>query len=115
MDRDRRWDRTRKAWDAVVLGRGEIREDSPSEALNRHYREGKTDGFMPPLIFAQANEQRVRDGEVVLFFSFLADRARPLSQAFLFQDVDSFDRHVWPRIRCTSLAIYDFRFPSRCL
>src|SRR5436853_4178133 len=61
MDRDRRWDRTKKAWDAVVLGRGEICKDSPSDALDRQYRANKTDEFMPPLIFAQANEQRVRD------------------------------------------------------
>src|SRR6266581_4663317 len=112
MDRDRRWDRTKKAWDAVVLGRGEICEDSPSEALNRHYREGKTDEFMPPLIFAQANEQRGRDGDVVLFFNFRADRARQLSQTFLCQDFDSFDREVWPQIKFTSLTEYDVRFPS---
>src|SRR5438045_6141301 len=41
MDRDRRWDRTKKAWDAIVLGRGEICKDSPSEALKRHYGAGK--------------------------------------------------------------------------
>src|SRR3989440_8078839 len=46
MDRDRRLDRTKKAWDAVVLGRGEICKDSPSEALNRPYRQGKTDEVM---------------------------------------------------------------------
>src|SRR5438874_5491150 len=102
MDRDHRWDRTKKAWDAIVLGYGEICEDSPSEALNRHYREGKTDEFMPPLIFAQANEQRVRDGDVVLFFNCRADRARQLSQGFLFKDFDSFDREVWPQIKFTS-------------
>src|SRR6266581_4892477 len=112
MDRDRRWDRTKKAWDAVVLGRGEICKESPSNALDRQYRVDKTDEFMPPLIFAQANEQRVRDGDVVLFFNFRADRARQLSQAFLFQDFDSFDREVWPQIKFTSLTEYDVRFPS---
>src|SRR5438067_1985322 len=76
MDRDRRWDRTKKAWDAVVLGRGEICKELPSEALDRQYRAGKTDEFMPPLIFAQANEQRIRDGDVVLFFNF-----RPIARA----------------------------------
>src|SRR4029077_17205518 len=84
MDRDRRWDRTKKAWDAVVLGRGEVCKDSPSQALDRQYKAGKTDEFVPPLIFAYPNEQRVRDGDVVLFFNFRADRARQLSQAFLF-------------------------------
>src|SRR5881394_874120 len=86
MDRDRRWDRTKKAWDAIVLGRGEFCKDSPSTALERQYKAGKTDEFMPPLIFACADEQRVRDGDFVLFFNFRADRARQLSQAFLFKD-----------------------------
>src|ERR1700737_5587683 len=112
MDRDRRWDRTKKAWDAVVLGRGEICKDSPSGALDRQYRVGKTDEFMPPLIFAQANQQRVRDRDVVLFFNFRADRARQLSQAFLFKDFDCFDREVWPQSKFTSLTKYDVRFPS---
>jgi len=112
MDRDRRWDRTKKAWDAVVLGRGEACNESPSTAVDRQYRAGKTDEFMPPLIFAQPNEQRVRDGDVVLFFNFRADRARQLSQAFLFKDFDCFDREVWPQVKFTSLTEYDVRFPS---
>jgi len=112
MDRDRRWDRTKKAWDAVVLGRGEICKESPSAALDRQYSSGKTDEFMPPLIFSHPNEQRIRDGDVVLFFNFRADRARQLSQAFLFKDFDCFDREVWPQIKFTSLTEYDIRFPS---
>jgi 2,3-bisphosphoglycerate-independent phosphoglycerate mutase len=112
MDRDRRWDRTKKAWDAIVLGRGELCKDSPSQALERHYQAGKTDEFMPPLIFSHPNEQRVRDGDVVLFFNFRADRARQLSQAFLFKDFDGFDREVWPQTKFTSLTQYDVRYPS---
>jgi len=112
MDRDRRWDRTKKAWDAVVLGRGEICKDSPSQALDRQYKAGKTDEFMPPLIFAHANEQRVRDGDVVLFFNFRADRARQLSQAFLLKDFDGFNREIWPQVKFTSLTEYDVRFSS---
>src|SRR5213595_1759217 len=112
MDRDRRWDRTEKAWDAVVLGRGEICKSSPSAAVDQQYKNGKTDEFMPPLIFSHPNEQRVRDGDVVLFFNFRADRARQLSQAFLFKDFDGFDREVWPQVKFTSLTEYDVRFPS---
>src|SRR5204862_6533020 len=58
MDRDRRWDRTKKAWDAIVLGRGEFCKSSPSAAVERQYSLGKTDEFMPPLIFSHPNEQR---------------------------------------------------------
>ena len=112
MDRDRRWDRTKKAWDAIVLGRGEICKDSPSEAVDRHYKADKTDEFMPPLIFAHAKEQRVRNDDVILFFNFRADRARQLSQAFLSKDFDCFDREVWPKTRFTSLTQYDVRFQS---
>ena len=67
---------------------------------------------MPPLIFSHANEQRVRDGDSVLFFNFRADRARQLSQAFLLKDFDGFDREVWPQVHFVSLTEYDVRFPS---
>jgi 2,3-bisphosphoglycerate-independent phosphoglycerate mutase len=112
MDRDRRWDRTKKAWDAVVLGRGEFCKSSPAEELKRQYSLGKTDEFMPPLIFALPNEQRVRDGDTVLFFNFRADRARQLSQAFLLKNFDGFNREVWPQIRFVSLTQYDVRYSS---
>ena len=112
MDRDRRWDRTKKAWDAIVLGRGEICKSSPSEALDRQYKAGKTDEFMPPLIFGYANEQRIRDGDTVLFFNFRADRARQLSQAFLLKEFDGFDRESWPKVHFVTLTQYDVRYPS---
>src|SRR5438552_3170732 len=112
MDRDCRWDRTKKAWDAIVLGRGEICESSPSEALDRQYKLGKTDEFMSPLIFAHADEQRVRDRDTVLFFNFRADRARQLSQAFLLEKFDGFERESWPRVRFLSLTQYDVRYHS---
>ena len=112
MDRDRRWDRTKKAWDAVVLGRGEICKSSPCAAVDQQYRNGKTDEFMPPLIFSHANEQRVRDGDVVLFFNFRADRARQLSQAFLLKNFDGFDREVWPQVEFVTLTQYDVTYSS---
>jgi 2,3-bisphosphoglycerate-independent phosphoglycerate mutase len=112
MDRDRRWDRTKKAWDAIVLGQGEQVKSSPAEAVAAKYKEGKTDEFMPPLIFAYAGEQRVRDNDVVLFFNFRADRARQLSQAFLFEKFDGFDRGVWPRVHFVTLTQYDVTYPS---
>ena len=112
MDRDRRWDRTKKAWDAIVFGRGEICESSPSAAVERQYSLGKTDEFMPPLIFSHANEQRVRDGDSVLFFNFRADRARQLSQAFLLKDFDGFDREVWPQVHFITLTQYDVTYSS---
>jgi 2,3-bisphosphoglycerate-independent phosphoglycerate mutase len=112
MDRDRRWDRTKIAWDAVVLGRGEVSTATPADALREKYAQEKTDEFMPPLIFNHPNEQRVRDGDTVIFFNFRADRARQLSQAFLFKDFDGFDREIWPQIHFVSLTQYDATYPS---
>src|SRR5436853_7732762 len=113
MDRDRRWDRTKKAWDAIVLGRGEQIKTSPAEAVAAKYKEGKTDEFMPPLIFSHAGEQRVRDDDVVLFFNFRADRARQLSQAFLLEKFDGFEREVWPQVEFVTLTQYDATYAWR--
>ena len=62
--------------------------------MERQYSLRKTDEFMPPLVFAFPDEQRIRDGDTVLFFNFRADRARQLSQAFLLKDFEGFDREV---------------------
>jgi 2,3-bisphosphoglycerate-independent phosphoglycerate mutase len=112
MDRDRRWDRTKKAWDAIVLGRGEVCKSSPSAAVDRQYQLGKTDEFMPPLIFSHPNEQRVRNGDTVLFFNFRADRARQLAQTFLVKDFDAFNRESYPQVHFISLTQYDIRYHS---
>lgn len=112
MDRDHRWDRTKKSWDAIVLGRGEGCETSPAEAVRAQYERGITDEFMPPLIFSHAGEQRVADGDTVFFFNFRADRARQLSQAFLLRDFDGFEREVWPQVNYVTLTQYDVTYPS---
>jgi 2,3-bisphosphoglycerate-independent phosphoglycerate mutase len=107
MDRDRRWDRTKRAWNAIVLGRGEECKEAPAAVLTAEYAKDKTDEFMPPLIFGEAHKQRIRDGDTVLFFNFRADRARQLSRAFLVQDFDGFEREVWPKVRYITLTQYD--------
>ncbi len=84
MDRDKRWERNKLAWDAIVLGRGTLERTTPSVAIREAYAaEPRGDEFLPPMIFSHANEQRVRDGDVVLWFNFRADRARQLTEAFM--------------------------------
>jgi 2,3-bisphosphoglycerate-independent phosphoglycerate mutase len=112
MDRDRRWERTKKAWDAIVLGRGESCATTPAAAVRAQYERGTTDEFLAPLIFSHAGEQRIRDGDTVFFFNFRADRARQLSQAVLLQDFNGFDREVWPRVNYVTLTQYDVTYPS---
>jgi 2,3-bisphosphoglycerate-independent phosphoglycerate mutase len=107
MDRDHRWERTKLAWDAIVLGRGSVADVPPEEAVAKCYHDGKTDEFLPALIFSHANEQRVRDGDVVLCFNFRSDRARQLTQAFLLPEFAGFEREVTPRVHYVTLTEYD--------
>ena len=114
MDRDHRWDRTKLAWDAIVLGRGAFSTLSPSETVSDLYSTGKTDEFMPALIFSNANEQRVRSGDVIFFFNFRADRARQISTAFLRSDFNGFDREATPQVNYVTLTQYDktYSYPA---
>ena len=107
MDRDKRWDRTKLAWDAIVMGKGEAKEILASEAVAEKYAGDVTDEFMKPMVFDAVNEQRVRDGDVVLFFNFRADRARQLSLAFLKEDFAEFDRESAPKVSYYTMTEYD--------
>ncbi len=110
MDRDKRWDRTKLGWDAIVLGKGQEMEVLPSEAVATQYANDTTDEFLPAMVFGHANEQRVQDGDVVIFFNFRADRARQLSDAFLNKDFDGFDREVWPQTHYVTFTEYDANY-----
>jgi 2,3-bisphosphoglycerate-independent phosphoglycerate mutase len=110
MDRDKRWERTKLAWDAIVLGEGETAHDTPDEAVRRRYLQGETDEFLQPLIFSHPKQQRIRDGDVIFFFNFRADRGRQLSRPFLFADFDGFDRQVQPKVNFVTMTVYDKTF-----
>lgn len=113
MDRDKRWERNKLAWDAIVLGRGQAHTDSPSAAVQAAYAfEKRGDEFLLPMIFSNANEQRIRDGDVVLWFNFRADRARQISDAFLKPEFNSFDREVVPQVGYYTLTEYDATYAA---
>lgn len=80
--------------------------------MEQCYAKGETDEFLKPGIFAYGNEQRVRDNDVVFFFNFRADRARQMSDAFLYSDFDGFDREVQPKVHYVTLTEYDAKYPS---
>jgi len=112
MDRDKRWERTQLAWDAIVLGIGEARGDAPSAAVAEKYGREETDEFLKPLVFGHAGERRVRDGDVILFFNFRADRARQLSHALLLPNFDGFLRgRVARDLHVVTLSEYEVGLP----
>ena len=112
MDRDNRWERVKVAWDAIVHGTGTVCNGEPAEALAPLYSDGTTDEFMPAMVFPPpaVGEARVRDGDVVLFFNYRADRGRQLSRAFLEPAFDGFDRGEWPRVHYVTLTQYDEKY-----
>jgi 2,3-bisphosphoglycerate-independent phosphoglycerate mutase len=107
MDRDRRWDRTKLAWDAIVRGSGDRPKVPVSEAIRQRYQAGETDEFLKPMVFSSQPGPQIGDGDVVFFFNFRADRARQLSQAFLFSDFSGFDRGKPPAIEYITMTVYD--------
>lgn len=93
MDRDRRWERTEKAYRALTEGAG-VPAVSPLEAVRKSYREGVTDEFVLPTVMQGCLPQGiVRDGDGVIFFNFRADRARQLTRAFTEEDFKEFPRN----------------------
>ncbi|HEY5045307.1 MAG TPA: 2,3-bisphosphoglycerate-independent phosphoglycerate mutase [Solirubrobacteraceae bacterium] len=79
MDRDRRWDRTQRAYDLLVHGRAERRADSGEAAVREAYERGETDEFIEPTLVGA--EARIRPGDSVVCFNFRPDRMRQLTRA----------------------------------
>ncbi len=80
MDRDKRWERLAKAYDALVHGTG-LHAPTPSAAVQASYDAGTTDEFILPTIIASQTPTRIQNGDGALFFNFRADRARQLTAA----------------------------------
>jgi 2,3-bisphosphoglycerate-independent phosphoglycerate mutase len=78
MDRDRRWDRTELAYDAIVKGEAQFRAETGEEAVRAAYERGETDEFIKPTLVG--SEGRIRKGDSVIFFNFRPDRARQLTR-----------------------------------
>jgi 2,3-bisphosphoglycerate-independent phosphoglycerate mutase len=78
MDRDRRWDRTELAYDAIVNGEAEFSAETGVAAVRAAYERGETDEFIKPTLVG--SEGRIREGDSVIFFNFRPDRARQLTQ-----------------------------------
>jgi 2,3-bisphosphoglycerate-independent phosphoglycerate mutase len=80
MDRDKRWERTEKAYRALADAQATHHANSASEAVAQAYERGETDEFIVPTIVGQARP--IADGDAVVFFNFRPDRARQMTLAF---------------------------------
>lgn len=86
MDRDKRWERTKSAYDAIVKHEAEKQADSARAAIQQSYDEDVTDEFILPTIIGAAEGATIEAGDAVLFYNFRADRMRQLVQMFNLPD-----------------------------
>lgn len=111
MDRDQRWDRTEKAYNAMTMGSGEVVERA-SEAVAAGYVEGTTDEFFSPMVLSSSQpEGRVYNRDSILFLNFRADRARQIVQGFSSSFEVGFVRQVRPEVDIFTCTRYHQAFP----
>ena len=92
MDRDKRWDRVEKAYNALVKGEGVLAKD-PIQAIEESYQQEIFDEFVVPTVITDANDQplaKIENGDSVIFFNFRPDRARQLTRAIVDNQFDGF-------------------------
>ena len=111
MDRDKRWDRVRRGWDAIVEAASEQRAPDALSALQEAYARGENDEFVAPTVLDGA--QPMRDGDAVVFMNFRADRARQLASAFVDPAFDGFSARRPLLSRFVCLSEYDAKLPAR--
>jgi len=91
MDRDKRWDRVQKAYDAIACGEGTFEADA-AEAVQKSYDAGVTDEFVVPVVCVK--NAQVRDNDSIIFFNFRPDRAREISRCFVDEDFTDIQRRT---------------------
>ncbi|MEP6675333.1 MAG: 2,3-bisphosphoglycerate-independent phosphoglycerate mutase [Ferruginibacter sp.] len=104
MDRDKRWERIKLAYDAMVNGIGIQAADIP-EAIKNSYAAGITDEFIKPVI-SSTHPARIQDGDAVLCFNFRTDRCREISQVLTQIDLPEYEMHKL-NLDFTTMTEYD--------
>ncbi|MCH3968671.1 MAG: 2,3-bisphosphoglycerate-independent phosphoglycerate mutase [Atopobiaceae bacterium] len=110
MDRDNRWERVEKAYNAIVCGEG-VSAPSAAEGLKAFYaKDPRGDEFVDPLVIDPCG---LNDGDAVIFFNFRPDRAREMTRAMMQKDFTGFDRKKVPALAdFVSMTEYDPEFTS---
>ncbi|HXM38365.1 MAG TPA: 2,3-bisphosphoglycerate-independent phosphoglycerate mutase [Gemmatimonadales bacterium] len=108
MDRDKRWERTKLAYDAMVRGIGHPAPD-PVTAIKQAYAAGETDEFVKPRVMTGA--PLIQSGDGIFCFNFRADRMRQIVRALVIPGFDGFDVRDRPQVDLVTMTRYDATFP----
>jgi 2,3-bisphosphoglycerate-independent phosphoglycerate mutase len=112
MDRDKRWERTKRAYDLLVHAEGE-RATDPEAAVKQQYERGITDEFIEPIVVVRPNGQPVatiNNDDSILFFNFRPDRARQLTRTLAIPGFSEFPVVDRPRVHYVCFTLYDSTF-----
>ncbi len=120
MDRDKRWERTERAYKLLVNGEGQ-RATDPLAAIRQSYERGVTDEFIEPIVLQKPDRKEgrssgkpvatIKDGDSVIFFNFRADRARQITSALAVPGFDAFPTPNRPHVHFVCFAVYDKTYP----
>ena len=108
MDRDKRWDRLERAYDAMVYGTG-IQNSDPVDAVAQSYKNGVTDEFVEPVVCDK--DGTISDNDSIIFFNYRPDRAREITRAFVDPNFDGFQRQFFP-VTYVCTTEYDASMPN---
>jgi len=113
MDRDKRWERIKEAYDLLVKGIGAPTEN-PVAAVEQSYQEGVTDEFIKPIICTKAGKPvaLIEEGDVVIFFNFRNDRAKELTIALTQKDMPEAGMQTVPNLQYYTMTPYDPTFQN---
>lgn len=124
MDRDKRWDRVEKSFNAICHGTADLQEGSASAALKAAYARDENDEFVLPACINNCSSSSARnnnetitmqDGDAVIFMNFRADRARELTRAFTDKNFAEFDRGQTPALsHFVTLTQYSEDIEAEC-
>ena len=108
MDRDKRWERVKEAYDLLVNGEGKKATDMV-QAMQESYDEGVTDEFIKPIVNANC-DGTIKEGDVVIFFNYRNDRAKELTVVLTQQDMPEVGMRTIPGLQYYCMTPYDASF-----
>jgi 2,3-bisphosphoglycerate-independent phosphoglycerate mutase len=110
MDRDKRWERVKLAYDVLVNGIGE-KTDNVLDAIKKSYADNVTDEFIKPIINSQVKHSAIKDGDVVICFNFRTDRCREITQVLTQTDFPDFGMKKLD-LHYTTITQYDHTYKN---
>lgn len=110
MDRDKRWERVKVAYDALVHRKGEISTNIFS-SIHASYENGVTDEFLKPIINAETPHSEILDGDAVICFNFRTDRCREITEALTQSAFPEYDMEPL-KLDYTTMTLYDHTFKN---